>query len=186
VPENFTTADHKERWSAPPVNLFSGHKALLEQPVEAIYTRGYWTPFTEMPSPKVYGETANDDGKKAFEALLKKPFPLNQPGAGVALEALVRLNKKSFELAYAVMHTTGQGFMMAFQAGGIGLVIGCCTFPTWNSYPGLFANLATGNAVVVKPYPGDRFHRQFVERGLAILGPNVYRAAKPVCAENRN
>jgi phenylacetic acid degradation protein paaN len=37
---------------------------------------------------------------------------------------------------------------------GIGLVIGCCTFPTWNSYPGLFANLATGNAVIVKPHPG--------------------------------
>ncbi|MGA8028599.1 MAG: phenylacetic acid degradation protein PaaN, partial [Bryobacteraceae bacterium] len=122
---------------------------------------------------------------------------------GVALETLVRLNKRSFEIAYAVMHTTGQAFMMAFQAGGphaqdrgleavayawsemsripktatwekpqgkneplkmekryrivprgIGLVIGCCTFPTWNSYPGLFANLATGNAVVVKPHPG--------------------------------
>jgi phenylacetic acid degradation protein paaN len=37
---------------------------------------------------------------------------------------------------------------------GIGLVIGCCTFPTWNSYPGLFASLATGNAVIVKPHPG--------------------------------
>jgi phenylacetic acid degradation protein paaN len=36
---------------------------------------------------------------------------------------------------------------------GIGLVIGCCTFPTWNSFPGLFADLATGNAVVVKPHP---------------------------------
>ena len=36
---------------------------------------------------------------------------------------------------------------------GIGLVIGCCTFPTWNGYPGLFADLATGNAVVVKPHP---------------------------------
>jgi len=101
-----------------------------------------------------------------------------------------------------VMHTTGQAFMMAFQAGGphaqdrgleaiayawaemkriparaywekpqgkneplkmekhfrivprgIGLVIGCCTFPTWNGFPGFFADLATGNAVVVKPHP---------------------------------
>lgn len=122
---------------------------------------------------------------------------------GVALESLVRLNKRSFEIAYSVMHTTGQAFMMAFQAGGphaqdraleavayawaemsgvpktaywekpqgkneplkmekryrvvpkgIALVIGCSTFPTWNSYPGLFASLATGNAVVVKPHPG--------------------------------
>ena len=36
---------------------------------------------------------------------------------------------------------------------GIGLVIGCCTFPTWNGFPGFFADLATGNAVVVKPHP---------------------------------
>ena len=33
------------------------------------------------------------------------------------------------------------------------LVIGCNTFPTWNSYPGLFASLVTGNPVVVKPHP---------------------------------
>ena len=126
-----------------------------------------------------------------------------QTWAGVCMEILVRLNKASFEIAHAVMHTSGQAFMMAFQAGGphaqdrgleavayawdelsripassqwekpqgknepirmekqyrvvprgIGLVIGCCTFPTWNSYPGLFASLATGNAVVVKPHPG--------------------------------
>jgi phenylacetic acid degradation protein paaN len=119
------------------------------------------------------------------------------------LEILHRLNRHSFEIAYAVMHTTGQAFLMAFQAGGphaqdrgleavayawtemnripktayweksqgkneplkmekryrvvprgISLVIGCCTFPTWNSYPGFFASLATGNCVVVKPHPG--------------------------------
>ena len=122
---------------------------------------------------------------------------------GVALEILQRLNRRSFEIAYAVQHTTGQGFMMAFQAGGphaqdrgleavtyawqemaripaaaiwekpqgkndpirmekrftvvprgIALVIGCSTFPTWNSYPGMFASLATGNSVIVKPHPG--------------------------------
>jgi phenylacetic acid degradation protein paaN len=231
-------------------NFFNGHRPLLDQAVEAIQKRGYWSPFAEMPSPKVYGETANDDGKKAFEARLHQPFAIDQPGTigrvgneqspygfelgvtypkvdvdtlfgcvyeatqdwrtagpktwvGVALESLSRLNKKSFEMAYAVMHTTGQAFMMAFQAGGphaqdrgleavayawdeisripktanwekpqgkneplrmekhyrivprgVALVIGCCTFPTWNSYPGLFASLATGNAVVVKPHPG--------------------------------
>jgi len=123
--------------------------------------------------------------------------------AGVCLEILRRLNRRSFELAFAVMHTTGQGFMMAFQAGGphaqdrgleavayawdemgrtperatwtkrvgrdetvtlektyrivprgIGLVIACSTFPTWNSYPAIFADLATGNACIVKPHPG--------------------------------
>jgi phenylacetic acid degradation protein paaN len=36
---------------------------------------------------------------------------------------------------------------------GIAMVIGCNTFPTWNGYPGLFASLATGNAVLVKPHP---------------------------------
>ncbi len=121
---------------------------------------------------------------------------------GVCLEILSRINKRSFEIAHAVMHTTGQAFVMSFQAGcphaqdraleaiayawdemrripakaywekpqgknepikmekhfrivprGIGLVIGCNTFPTWNGYPGLFASLATGNAVVVKPHP---------------------------------
>ncbi|MEV6487749.1 aldehyde dehydrogenase family protein, partial [Actinoplanes sp. NPDC051633] len=37
---------------------------------------------------------------------------------------------------------------------GVALVIGCNTFPTWNSYPGLFASLVTGNPVIVKPHPG--------------------------------
>ncbi|HNI74857.1 MAG TPA: phenylacetic acid degradation protein PaaN, partial [Accumulibacter sp.] len=35
---------------------------------------------------------------------------------------------------------------------GVALVIGCGTFPTWNTYPGLFAALVTGNAVIVKPH----------------------------------
>ena len=126
-----------------------------------------------------------------------------QTRVGCAMEMLHRLNQRSFEMAFAVMHTTGQGFMMAFQAGGphaqdrgleavayaykammecpinatwkkqvgkeefvtlnkefkivprgIGLVVGCSTFPTWNTYPGLFASLVTGNAVIVKPHPG--------------------------------
>ncbi|MBI3453393.1 MAG: phenylacetic acid degradation protein PaaN, partial [Rhodospirillales bacterium] len=121
---------------------------------------------------------------------------------GVSLEILQRINKRSFDIAYAVMHTTGQGFVMSFQAAGphaqdrgleavalayaemtrtpaqarwekpqgkgdpirldkkyiivprgIGLVIGCSTFPTWNGYPAIFADLATGNAVIVKPHP---------------------------------
>jgi phenylacetic acid degradation protein paaN len=37
---------------------------------------------------------------------------------------------------------------------GLALVVGCNTFPTWNSYPGLFASLACGNPVIVKPHPG--------------------------------
>ncbi|MEV6343625.1 phenylacetic acid degradation protein PaaN [Actinoplanes sp. NPDC051851] len=123
--------------------------------------------------------------------------------AGIAVEILRRINARGFELAHAVQHTTGQAFVMAFQAGGphaqdraleaiafalsaavrmpstsswtkpqrggdplamtktgtvvgrgVALVIGCTTFPTWNSYPGLFASLVTGNPVIVKPHPG--------------------------------
>ncbi len=228
--------------------LFEKHKATLDAAVAGIHGRGYWTPYPEMPSPRAYGETAPEDGKKAFEACLGKDFVLDQPGqtgwaaperspygiemgvrypvcepealiaaaqsgmdgwraigaagrVGVCLEILDRLNKRSFELAHAVMMTTGQGWMMAFQAGGphaqdrgleavtyawdemsripaeavwekpqgknpplkmkkhfeivgrgIGMVVGCGTFPTWNTYPGLFATLATGNPVIVKPH----------------------------------
>ncbi|WP_331766936.1 phenylacetic acid degradation protein PaaN [Embleya sp. NBC_00896] len=123
--------------------------------------------------------------------------------AGVAAEILARINAASFEIAHAVQHTTGQAFVMAFQAGGphaqergleavayawaeqkrhpaaarwskpqrkgeplaldkkftpvgrgLALLIACNTFPTWNSYPGLFASLVTGNPVIVKPHPG--------------------------------
>ncbi|MFD3518196.1 phenylacetic acid degradation protein PaaN [Streptomyces sp. NPDC058657] len=122
--------------------------------------------------------------------------------AMVCLEILARISARTHEFAHAVMHTSGQAFMMALQAGGphaqdrgleavtyayaeqtrvpgsaewskpqgkrdplnlsksftavprgIALLIGCNTFPTWNGYPGLFASLATGNPVLVKPHP---------------------------------
>ena len=136
----------------------------------------------------------------AAEREWKKAGP--EAWVGVSTEILQRINKQSLLFAHAVMHTTGQAFMMAFQAGGphaqdraleaiayawaemkkipakalwekpqgkneplrmekhfrivprgVGLVIGCNTFPTWNGFPGFFADLATGNAVVVKPHP---------------------------------
>ena len=229
--------------------LFERHAATLERALAAIADRGYWSAFSESPSPKVYGEGAAAAGNAAFDALRDKPFPLDQPATigrvggenspygfplgisypkadldalfkaiaeaesqwrkagpeawvGVCAEILSRVNRESFLFANTVMHTTGQAFMMAFQAGGphaqdrgleaiayawaemkriparaywekpqgkgeplrmekrfriiprgVGLVIGCCTFPTWNGFPGFFADLATGNAVVVKPHP---------------------------------
>ncbi|MGA0543819.1 aldehyde dehydrogenase family protein [Brevundimonas sp. VNH65] len=36
---------------------------------------------------------------------------------------------------------------------GVGLVICCASFPTWNAYPAMFASLGTGNPVIVKPHP---------------------------------
>lgn len=144
--------------------LFEQHRATLEGALNAIATRGYWSAYAEMPSPKLYGEHAADAGKRAFEAHLGQRFVLEQPGqtgwqggerspygvalevsypvcapealvaaaqaampgwqalgaagrTGVCLEMLARLNAQSFELAHAVMMTTGQGWMMAFQAG---------------------------------------------------------------------
>jgi phenylacetic acid degradation protein paaN len=238
--------------SLPVSDLESRHRPVLDQALEAIRTRGYFSAFPESPSPKVYGESAAADGKAAFEALLGTSFPLETPGAtgtvatekspfglplevayprmtadgvdtlmaaaragipawrdagplartAVCMEILARLHARVFELGNAVQHTSGQAFVMAFQAGGahaldralealaysyaemtrhpqtavwekpgrgeplrmektftavprgVGLVIGCNTFPTWNSWPGLFASLVTGNPVVVKPHPG--------------------------------
>ena len=121
--------------------------------------------------------------------------------AAVLLDALDRVALRFFEIAYATMHTTGQSFMMSFQASGphandralevlsmayhelnrfpsdvtwvknmgkfdltlqknykaipkgVALVVGCSTFPTWNTVPGLFGSLMTGNASIVKPHP---------------------------------
>ena len=121
--------------------------------------------------------------------------------ATILVEMLDAVKERFFEIAYATMHTTGQSFVMSFQASGphandraleviamglqelsrfdadvnwvknmgkfdltikknfkpiskgIGLVIGCSTFPTWNTVPGLFANLIAGNVSIIKPHP---------------------------------
>ncbi len=120
---------------------------------------------------------------------------------GLLVEVLERLKLRFFDIAYATMHTTGQSYMMSFQASGphsndraleavvegykqlkglpsnatwskplgkfdlvieknwkavpkgVALVIGCSTFPIWNTVPALFADLITGNATIVKPHP---------------------------------
>jgi phenylacetic acid degradation protein paaN len=56
---------------------------------------------------------------------------------------------------------------------GISLVIGCSTFPTWNSVTGIYGSLITGNVVLVKPHPG------------AVLPIAIFVAAiRQVMAEN--
>ncbi|MGO4852892.1 phenylacetic acid degradation protein PaaN [Phaeovulum sp. W22_SRMD_FR3] len=230
-------------------DLFTRHGPMLRAALAALQSREFWTPFSEIPSGKVYGETAKAEAEAAFAALQGRAFdlpghpesrrlgqeqspygfplgidyPAAAPAAlvaasqaaapalaaaaperrvGICLEILVRLNRMSFLMGHATMHTTGQAFAMAFQAGGphaqdrgleavamawsemtrfadaarwekpqgkaaplvlekhwtlvpagIALSIGCNTFPTWNSYPGIFASLATGNPVIVKPHP---------------------------------
>ncbi|MFN3528458.1 MAG: phenylacetic acid degradation protein PaaN [Bacteroidia bacterium] len=124
-----------------------------------------------------------------------------QARAGILMESLEGMKNRFFEIAHATQHTTGQSFMMSFQASGphaadralealamgyeeltrfpseaiwdkpmgkfsvtlrktwkavpkgISLVIGCSTFPTWNTVPGMYASLITGNPVIVKPHP---------------------------------
>lgn len=156
----------------------------------------------EVAYPRV-SEAGVDELLAAAAAGMKDFRDVGPEGrVGVCLEVLARLHGRIFELANAVQHTSGQAFVMAFQAGGahaldralesvayawtamtqvprtavwekpakgeplrmektftvvprgVALVIGCNTFPTWNSWPGLFASLACGNPVVVKPHPG--------------------------------
>lgn len=38
---------------------------------------------------------------------------------------------------------------------GTALVVACASFPAWNVYPSVFANLMTGNAVILKPHPSS-------------------------------
>ncbi|MFT7590546.1 MAG: phenylacetic acid degradation protein paaN [bacterium] len=228
------------------MSLYQKYESLLDQSVEALHNRTYYTPYPEHP--KAYPAEANDAGRDWFAGIMNQEFkgfgvesdnwigeevsPYFQTGIGVSypqlsvaalmsnanaartwkdvsvkeraallIESLERVTKRYFDIAYATMHTTGQSFMMAFQASGphandraleaiamgyheinrfpsevnwvkpmgkfdlelhktwkaqprgIGLVIGCSTFPTWNTVPGMYASLVTGNPVIVKPHP---------------------------------
>ena len=148
--------------------------------------------------PQFAPEVLIANAKSAQKVWSKTPADVR---AAVLLDALDRVALRFFEIAYATMHTTGQSFMMSFQASGphandralevlsmayhelnrfpsdvtwvknmgkfdltlqknykaipkgVALVIGCSTFPTWNTVPGLFGSLITGNASIVKPHP---------------------------------
>ena len=161
------------------------------------------SPYLQEPLNVSYPTTAIDTltnkSTSAFHQWRK--VSINER-AGILIESLEKIKSRFFEIAYATMHTTGQGFMMAFQASGphaadraleaiaagyeelnrfpektmwdkpmgkfniqlnkewraipkgISLVIGCSTFPTWNSVTGIYGSLITGNSVIVKPHPG--------------------------------
>ena len=53
-----------------------------------------------------------------------------------------------------------------FVPRGIALVICCATFPSWNAYPAIIANLMTGNPVVLKPHPGGILPMAIVVRDM--------------------
>ena len=226
------------------------HRESISKAVSAVTDRSFFAHWPEIPSGKIYGETAQVDGEERFKSMLNSIFTFpHQTGtvnstlgeeqspfgfplgilyprfdieetikqssiaqkkwkaiptmerAGILLEVLERASKKFFDIAFATQHTTGQGFMMSFQASGphafdralesiavgikslqsfdssvtwvkpmgkmevtvekefisvpkgIGVVVGCSTFPLWNSLPGIFANLITGNATIAKTHP---------------------------------
>ena len=100
-------------------DLESRHRPVLEQALEAIRTRGYFSAFPESPSPKVYGESAAADGKKAFEALLGDDFPLQTPGA----DGTVATEKSPFglpmQVSYPRVSESGVDALMAAARQGI-------------------------------------------------------------------
>jgi hypothetical protein len=149
------------------MSLFEKHNPLLQQAIEALHARTFYAAYPEHPSPKVYGEQADEEGRNKFQAMLGKKFdelkqenptdwagqeespylqdelkityPIFRPHllvenaakafhqwrkissqdrAGILIESLERMKNRFFEIAYATMHTTGQGYMMAFQASG--------------------------------------------------------------------
>ena len=233
------------------MSLSVEYKTILNNAIRALHERTFFAQYPEHPSPKIYGETADEDGKSKFQATLnnkfeeldqhhaekwegceespytQEPLGITYPSfsvetlierasdtfeawrkaspedrAAVLIDSLEKIKGRFFEIAYATMHTTGQGYMMAFQASGphasdraleaiaagyeelkrfpeevlwdkpmgkynlrlhkswravpkgIAVVIGCSTFPTWNSVPGIYASLVTGNPVIIKPHPG--------------------------------
>ena len=62
--------------------LFERHQATLEGALSAIAQRGFWSAYPELP--KAYGEEAPAAGRAAFDALLGRPFALDQPTTGAA------------------------------------------------------------------------------------------------------
>ena len=147
------------------MTLFEKHNKTLSRALDEIKNRGFWSPYFEIPSSKVYGEGTKETANESFKAQLNNKFEIKglesdkyigkeispygfdlgitypsikadklvedskiamkqwknvslDERTGICLEMLDRINKKSFEIANAVMHTTGQPYMMAFQAGG--------------------------------------------------------------------
>ncbi|GAB3196760.1 phenylacetic acid degradation protein paaN [Pontibacter aydingkolensis] len=232
------------------LDLLNKHQDALNSAIKALHERTFFAHYPENPSPEIYGENADKDGREKYKSYLNEKFsellqqdpeqwvgqeespfeqqPLNikypyfapetlvsraeeayhqwrkvKPAdrAAILVESLERMKERFFEIAYATMHTTGQAYMMSFQASGphaadraleavaagfeeqtrfpetaewekpmgkynlklnktwkavpkgVALVIGCSTFPTWNTVPGMYASLVTGNPVIVKPHP---------------------------------
>ena len=149
-------------------SLYDKHKTIVDNAIKAVHKREFFAQYPEMPSPQVYGETAEADQKKTFEGQLNHKFERLKQGhdtwmlsdeqspytqeklgisyptyadansyvkksleawsdwkrtdvktrTGILVETLERLKTHFHEIAFATMHTTGQSYMMSFQASG--------------------------------------------------------------------
>lgn len=192
-----------------PARGAASYKAMLQQPFDRLLQTGAGSrvgeevsPYTQEKLGITYPSFTVDELISNAAAAAKQwaSTPVTNR-ANVLVETLEKIRDHFFEIAYATMHTTGQSYMMSFQASGphagdraleaiamgyeelqrfpatqvwekpmgktslqlqktfkavpkgIGLVIGCSTFPVWNSLPGIYADLVTGNPVIVKPHP---------------------------------
>src|SRR5258705_3786054 len=67
--------------TAAATSWLAAHRERLVGALAAIRSRGYYSAFPESPSPRVYGETAAEDGKAAFEAHRGTTYGLQTPGS---------------------------------------------------------------------------------------------------------
>jgi phenylacetic acid degradation protein paaN len=160
------------------------------------------SPYTQEPLGIAYPKTSVAEYiRRAQEALSIWRWVPWTERLGLLVESVERMTARFHEMAHATMHTTGQGWMMAFQASGphaadraiealavayqefshipeqadwvrdlgrsqvhvrkyfipqpegLSLHIGVSTFPVWNTLPGLYASLAVGSPVILKPHP---------------------------------
>lgn len=174
----------------------------LRQPAERWLVSDEVSPYTREPLGISYPQISIAEALfRAQEALSQWRWVPYTERLGLLMESIERFSQHFFEVAQATMHTTGQAWMMAFQASGphaadravealavafaelshipaqvrwtrdfgksqaiidkyfipqpegISLHIGVSTFPVWNVLPGLYASLAVGSPVIMKPHP---------------------------------
>ncbi|MCS6894989.1 MAG: phenylacetic acid degradation protein PaaN [Bacteroidia bacterium] len=174
----------------------------LRQPAERWLTSDEVSPYTREPLGIAYPQVSTAEALfRAQEALSQWRWVPYTERLGVLMESVERFSQHFFEVGHATMHTTGQAWMMAFQASGphaadravealavayqelshippqarwvrdfgkvqavvekyfipqpegLSLHIGVSTFPVWNVLPGLYASLAVGSPVLMKPHP---------------------------------
>lgn len=183
-------------------NLLNKKFSLLNQTDETGWAGEEISPYTQQPLGIQYPLFSTDQliqcAKKAGTAWKNISA---EERAEILVDTLEKIKEHFFDIAHATMHTTGQSFIMSFQASGphsadralepialglqeltrfpndvlwekpmgkfsvklkktyfaipkgIGLVIGCSTFPVWNTLPGVYADLIAGNPVIIKPHP---------------------------------